>query len=133
MLAVSNQRAKDATAYREMAAEFHRLSAKDPQRSRYVIARDCGLRAFGISLADALSDSRKADITQPRMKIMAAVAILTDGNRSAAGRVFNRWPRSINHAVELFEDEIRQALRNTKPATISSGARTKADHIKGSM
>jgi hypothetical protein len=60
------------------------------------------------------------------MKIMAAVVILTDGNQSAVGRVFNRWQSTINHAVQTYGDEIRQAIRNVKPATISAG-KTKAD------
>jgi len=133
MLAVSNQRAKDAAAYREMASEYDRLSAGDPQRSQYVIARNAGLRAFKVSLADVLSDSRKAHIAQPRMKIMAAVVILTDGNQSAVGRAFNRWQSTINHVVELYGDQVRQALRSAKPATIGSDAKTKADHTRGSL
>jgi chromosomal replication initiation ATPase DnaA len=131
MLAVSNQRAEDASAYREIASEFYRVTASDPQRSRYIIARNAALRVFGITVTDALSDSRKQDISQFRMKAMATVAILTDGNRSAVGRVFNKWPTTINHAVAVFGDEINQALRTMKkPATISTG-KTKADQAKG--
>jgi hypothetical protein len=132
MLAASNPRAKDAAAYREMVAEFRRLVASQPQRSRYLVARDAGLHAFGVSLADVMSDSRKAEIAQPRMKIMAAVMILTGNNRSAVGRTFNRWPESINHAVELFGEDVRQALRGIKPDTISAGAKSKADHNRRS-
>jgi chromosomal replication initiation ATPase DnaA len=131
MLAVSNQRAEDASAYREIASDFYRVTASDPQRSQYIVARNAALRVFGVALNDALSDSRKQDISQLRMKAMAVTAILTDGNRSAVGRVFNKWPTTINHAVTVFGDEINQALRSLKkPASISAG-KTKADQTKG--
>jgi chromosomal replication initiation ATPase DnaA len=129
MLAVSNQRSEDAAAYREIASEFYRVCADDPQRSRYILARNAALHVFDITLADALSDSRKQDMPQLRMKVMAVTAILTDGNRAAVGRVFNKWRTTISHAVALYGDEIQQAIRSVKPAPVSSG-KTKADHTK---
>jgi hypothetical protein len=131
MLAVSNQHAEDADAYREIALDFYRLCEADPQKSRYIVARNAALRVFGLTLTEALSDSRKGDIQWFRMKAVAVTVILTDGNRSAVGRVFNKWPSTVKHAVAVYGDEINQALRSLKkPATISAG-KTKADQTKG--
>ena len=116
MLVAPNQRAQDAAAYRQMAAEYYRVSSAHPHRNRHIAARDAGLRAFRLSLA-ALSDCRAQNVAQARMKLMAAVTILTDGNRAAVGRTFKRWRSTVNHAMKLFEDDIREALCSVKPGT----------------
>src|SRR5215831_11011459 len=117
MLVAPNQRAQDAAAYRQMAAEYYRVSSAHPHRNRHIAARDAGLRAFRLSLADALSDCRAQNVAQARMKLMAAVTILTDGNRAAVGRTFKRWRSTVNHAMKLFEDDVREALCSVKPGT----------------
>ncbi|MCA1452176.1 hypothetical protein I6F35_02965 [Bradyrhizobium sp. BRP22] len=101
---------QDAAAYRAMALEYQRRCADSPQISRYILARNAGLRAFNVSLADVLSDCRKQHIAQPRMKIMAATVVLTGGSHSGVGRVFNRWQSTVAHAVSLYGESVRRVL-----------------------
>ena len=111
MTAARSEQKQDAAAYRAMALEYQRLCAEHPHRKRCINARDAGLRAFGISLVDLLSDSRKHHIASPRMKIMAATVVLTGVNHSAVGREFERWQSTVSHAVSLYGDDVRRALK----------------------
>ena len=98
----------EAVRYRGMADEFRRNSTARPFLNHCIIARDVGVRNFGVSIDQLCAPKREADLTEVRQKLIAFVHVMT------------ACLRSSNRRVLLKRDPCRHAgIRSYREVTLS--------------
>jgi len=102
----------DAERYVWIAAEFNRRSPLSPGSSKGQLARDIAAVAFGITIVDLRSSSRKACFTDPRQKIVCIIRLLSRISLpKIAGLVGYRAHSSVLEALDKFAGEIGPLLK----------------------
>jgi chromosomal replication initiation ATPase DnaA len=105
--------AEDIERLRLMETEYRRLTIQHPLIKRALLARNAGARAFGIDIDDLISSSRKPDVTERRMLLMAAIKLLLLPNVSmnSIGQTFGARDHStVINAVNRYRLAVTQAM-----------------------
>jgi chromosomal replication initiation ATPase DnaA len=105
--------AEDIACLRTMEAEYQRLTIQHPLIKRALLARNAGARAFGIAIDDLISASRKPNVTERRMLLMAAIklALLPNVSMNVIGQAFGARDHStVINAVNRYRLVVTQAM-----------------------
>lgn len=105
--------------YRRMADDYRRTCAKNTSLNRTQIAVKIVARTINIPIATLQAKSRKHDIVETRLRLMAFTRIVSLDDRrpnpwKQIGRAFKRHHSTVISSVAKYGEEITHALETPR-------------------
>jgi chromosomal replication initiation ATPase DnaA len=100
----------DAERVAWIVTEFDRRTAAMPGIKRSDVLRDVMLRAFGLSLSELASRSRKAKLSERRQQFACLMRLLTNTSYEKIGVMIDRDHATVMPAVRKHRDQFERLI-----------------------